>query len=254
MLLRANHGLKHNHLQRPRKFSLATLFTRLSSSDIMKRDIEIELHTSGYPFVIGVDEAGRGPLAGPVVAAALVCLPSHKNLLPAADSKVLSPKKRMEIYDSIKDDPTILFASTMISNLEIDRINILQATLLAMQTSVELVLNNNQSPLYQNLEKCYCVVDGNKSPKLDIKTRPIVKGDSLVYCIALASIIAKVERDMIMLQLDNTYPEYGFAKHKGYPTKDHILALHKYGPCAVHRFSFKPVKGRIPISSPDIAT
>ena len=221
----------HHKFQR----STTALSTRASSSEILKREFEFKLVESGFKYIIGVDEAGRGPIAGPVVAAALVCLPTHTNLLAAADSKVLTEKRREEIYHLIQNDPTILYAHSVISESIIDEVNILQATMMAMHESVETLLTQSLE-LSNHLDTCYSLVDGNKSPKFRIKNKPIVRGDALVYPIALASIVAKVERDALMRELDRLYPEYGFAKHKGYPTKDHILALHKYGPVKAHRY------------------
>ena len=215
--------------------STTSLSTRASSSEILKREFEHKLVETGFKYIIGVDEAGRGPIAGPVVAAALVCLPTHTNLLAAADSKVLSEKRREEIYSLVQNDPTILYAHSVISESVIDEINILQATMMAMHESVETLLTQSTEML-NHLDACYALVDGNKSPKFRIKNKPVVRGDALVYPIALASIVAKVERDALMRELDRLHPEYGFAKHKGYPTKEHILALHKYGPIKAHRY------------------
>jgi ribonuclease HII len=177
------------------------LKARLSSSDILKREIELDLHKSGYHYVIGVDEAGRGPLAGPVVASAVVCLPTHKSLLAAADSKALTEKRREQIYDAIKADPTLLSVSAIINHDEIDRINILQATMVAMHQCVESLLSLHLKDVSDKETSCYALIDGNKCPNhLTIKSRAIVKGDALVYPIAMASIVAKVERDRIMVR------------------------------------------------------
>ena len=227
----------------PRLLS-TSLKARASSAEILKRDQEKKLFAEGLRYVIGVDEAGRGPLAGPVVAASLCCLPSHVNLIRAADSKVLSEKQREALYAQIQADESLVFAFAAVDEQTIDQINILQATMLAMAQSVDALLAKAPE-ITGRLAECYALVDGNKAPKLGgIKSRPVVRGDALVYPIALASIVAKVERDRMMVALDKEYPQYGFARHKGYPSKEHILNLHKYGPCPVHRRSFKPVKGR----------
>mmetsp|Transcript_17223 Transcript_17223/g.16552 ORF Transcript_17223/g.16552 Transcript_17223/m.16552 type:complete len:269 (+) Transcript_17223:184-990(+) len=220
---------------------------RPSASEILLREAEKNLIDTGYRYIIGVDEAGCGPIAGPVVAAALVCLPTHITLIGADDSKKLSEKRREELYKLIKEDPTIISTHAIVDNIEIDKINILQAAQAAMKTSIEELLEMNSKDLLNQSDLCYALIDGNKCPnKLPIKSKPVVRGDALIYQIALASIVAKVERDHIMHAYDLKYPEYEFAQHKGYPTKKHILALHKYGPCPIHRFSFGPLKGRNP--------
>jgi ribonuclease HII len=218
---------------------------RPSASEILLREAEKSLIDNGYRYIIGVDEAGCGPIAGPVVAAALVCMPTHITLMGADDSKKLTEKRREELYKLIKEDPTIFSTHATVDNIEIDQINILQAAQSAMKVSIEKLLEMNSKDLLKQSDLCYALIDGNKCPnKLLIKSKPVVRGDSLIYQIALASIVAKVERDHMMYEYDLKYPEYGFAQHKGYPTKKHILALHKYGPCPIHRFSFGPLKGR----------
>ncbi len=180
--------------------------------------------------IAGVDEAGRGPLAGPVVAAAVIFHP-EKPIEGLADSKKLTEKQR-EQFAVIIYERALAVSVGMATVEEIDQINILQATLLAMQRAVlglpvtpELVL-----------------VDGNRSPELSCPTRAIIKGDQLEPVISAASIIAKVTRDKMMLALDTQFPEYQFAKHKGYPTAAHRALLKQHGPCIVHRRSFGPVK------------
>ena len=224
--------------------STSLKMTRASSAEILKREQEKKLIAEGLRFIIGVDEAGRGPLAGPVVAAALVCLPTHVNLIRAADSKVLSEKQREALYAQIQADDSLVYAFAAVDEQTIDEVNILQATMLAMARSVEALLAKAPD-IAGRVDECYALVDGNKAPKLGgVKAKPVVRGDALVYPIALASIVAKVERDRMMVALDADFPQYGFARHKGYPSKEHILALHKWGPCPAHRRSFKPVKGR----------
>lgn len=215
-----------------------------SADNILNRETERILWKEGYKYVVGIDEAGRGPIAGPVVAAAVV-VPVDKIIAGAADSKKLSEKKRNAIYKQIMEDSSVLVTFSVIDHTKIDELNILQATMTAMNETVDELLKKYS---IQDLEKIYVLVDGNKSPnKMPVLSRPIVRGDAYVYPIALASIVAKVERDRIMCAYDRQYPMYGFAKHKGYPTKDHIRALHQYGPCPIHRLSFKPVQNRKPI-------
>jgi len=180
-------------------------------------------------LVAGVDEAGRGPLAGPVFAAAVIL----DDLLPIkglADSKKLTPKKREHLYDIIKAQ-ALCFCVATASVEEIDQLNILQATLLAMQRAVKGL----------RLKPTKVLVDGNRLPLLDIRAEAIVKGDSKVSSISAASILAKVERDRWCVEVDAQFPNYGFLAHKGYGTQVHLRALQEYGPCVLHRQSFAPV-------------
>lgn len=221
-----------------------TLSAVRSADNIFLRETEKGLWKEGFEFVIGVDEAGRGPIAGPVVAAAVVA-PVANIILETADSKKLSEKKRKAIHKQIMMDKSFLVTFSVVNHTVVDERNILQATLTAMN---ETVFNLLEKYSIQNLGKVYVLVDGDKTPnKMPVPSRPIIRGDALVYPIALASIVAKVERDRIMCAYDLEYPMYGFAKHKGYPTKEHIRALHQYGPCPIHRLSFKPVQNRKPI-------
>ena len=187
---------------------------------------ENEARNNGYHVVCGVDEAGRGPLAGPVFAAAVI-LPQNLMIDGLNDSKKLSEKKREILYDKIKH-LALTYAVAFATEHEIDEINILNATFLAMKRAVAKL----------NLKPDIVLVDGNKSPELEISTQTIVKGDSLSASIAAASILAKVERDRLMKNLSKKYPEYNFEKHKGYGTKMHIDLIKKYGPCEIHRKSF----------------
>lgn len=187
---------------------------------------ENSAYDKGYCRVCGVDEAGRGPLAGPVCAAAVV-LPRGVILEGVNDSKKLTEKKREELFDVIiKEslDWSVAFAAVE----EIEEINILNAAMLAMKRAVE------------GLEKGadFAIVDGNRKPPLDIDCEAVVKGDGKSMSVAAASILAKVSRDRILRQYALDYPQYGFEKHKGYGTKLHVEALKKYGPCEVHRPSF----------------
>ena len=181
-------------------------------------------------WIAGVDEAGRGPLAGPVVAAAVVLDPSH-SIRYLDDSKKLTAKRREEVFEDIQRI-SVAIGVGYASHLEIDEINILQATMLAMTRAIEDL----------GFEPDQVLCDGNRCPELNYPVKAIVKGDSKVACISAASIIAKVTRDRIMLNLHSKYPQYGFDRHKGYPTTKHRLALKKYGPMVEHRRSFGPVR------------
>jgi ribonuclease HII len=180
-------------------------------------------------LVAGVDEAGRGPLAGPVFAAAVI-LDELSPISGLADSKKLSPKKRDHLYDIIKAQ-ALCFCVATASVQEIDEMNILQATLLAMQRAVKGL----------RLKPSKVLVDGNRLPVLDIRAEAIVGGDSKVASISAASILAKVERDRWCLEIDAQFPLYGFKSHKGYGTALHLQALKQHGPCVWHRKSFAPV-------------
>ncbi len=182
-----------------------------------------------HGFVAGVDEVGRGPLAGNVVAAAVI-LDWDNPIEGLADSKKLTEKKRDELFDLIFEKAKAVSIGQA-SPEEIDRINILQASLLAMSRAVDRL----------SVQPDFALVDGNKLPQLSMPAEAIIKGDQKVQAIAAASIIAKVTRDRQMLEADALYPEYGFKQHKGYPTKLHMNALSEHGPTPIHRQSFKPV-------------
>ena len=181
-------------------------------------------------LVAGVDEAGRGPLAGPVVAAAVI-LDERAPVRGLADSKVLSPRRRELLFDQIRAR-ALCCSIASASVEEIDRLNILQATLLAMRRAVAGL----------RLLPHRVVVDGNRVPLLPMTVAAIVKGDTKVAAISAASILAKVQRDRWCAELHAEYPDYGFATHKGYPTAAHLAALQRHGPCAAHRRSFAPVR------------
>lgn len=184
-------------------------------------------------WVAGVDEVGRGPLAGPVVTAAVVLDPNQP-ITGLADSKKLTEKKREALEPIIKQQ-ALAWSLGRAEPEEIDQINILQATLLAMQRAVAGL----------GIEVGHALVDGNQAPKLDCKVTTVIKGDQTEPAIAAASIIAKVARDREMMEMDIQYPGYGFAKHKGYPTQQHQLALLELGATPIHRRSFKPVQQAI---------
>ena len=179
-----------------------------------------------YSYICGIDEAGRGPLAGPVVAGAVI-LPKDCRILYINDSKKLSEKRRNELFDIIKEE-AVTYGIGIIDAARIDEINILQATYEAMRSAI-----NNLNPSPDIL-----LNDAVTIPKVDIKQVPIIKGDAKSISIAAASVLAKVTRDRIMEEYDKKYPEYGFAKHKGYGTKQHIQALEQFGASPIHRRTF----------------
>lgn len=181
---------------------------------------------AGYETVCGVDEAGRGPLAGPVCAAAVI-LPRGLDIPGLNDSKKLTAKRREALYDIITEQ-ALAYGIAFASEQEIDEINILQATFLAMERAMAQLTPPPELAL----------IDGNRSKDFGLPVRTIVKGDSLSASIAAASILAKVTRDRLMEQYDEQYPQYGFAVHKGYGTKRHYAALREYGPCPIHRQTF----------------
>lgn len=191
---------------------------------------ELSAYRSGFQVVAGVDEAGRGPLSGPVVAAAVILPPSYKND-EIRDSKQLSPKKRERLYEIINYDALSVGLGVVESSV-IDSINILQATLMAMEAAVTNL----------SLPVDYLLIDGINNINVPIPQQAIRKGDSLSISIASASIIAKVSRDKIMEIYHRQFPQYNFLKNKGYGTLEHREAIKKYGCCKIHRRSFKRVK------------
>lgn len=189
-------------------------------------------------LIAGVDEAGRGPLAGPVLAAAVILDDLHP-INGLADSKILTARKRELLFDEIRAK-ALCFAVAQASVQEIDQLNILQATLLAMRRAVEGL----------RLSPKLVLVDGNRLPVLPMRAEAIVKGDALVAAISAASILAKVTRDHWCLEVDALYPAYGFARHKGYGTALHLAALQAHGACPVHRSTFRPVTEVLPGLTP----
>jgi ribonuclease HII len=185
-------------------------------------------------LICGVDEAGRGPLAGSVYAAAVI-LDDNNPIEGLADSKKLSEKKRDFLSSAIKTK-ALAWGIASCTCQEIDEINILQASLLAMKRAIEAM--QAQFNVVPHLVQ----VDGNKTPKISLPCEAIVKGDSKVQAISAASILAKVARDAELYELDKQYPQYGFAKHKGYPSLSHLLALRAHGICPQHRLSYAPIK------------
>lgn len=188
--------------------------------------IENELFAQGYQAICGVDEAGRGPLAGPVCAAAVI-LPAGLEIPGLNDSKKLTDKRRRELFPIIKQQ-AIAYGIGLADHKEIDQINILQATYLAMERAISQL----------SLQPDIALIDGNRAKDFGIDVKTVVKGDSLSACIAAASILAKVTRDDIMLKMAEDYPGYGFEVHKGYGTKAHYAAITALGACPIHRMTF----------------
>jgi ribonuclease HII len=202
---------------------------------------ENKLRRKGYKRIVGLDEAGRGPLAGPVVAAATFVAAAKikskkskiKNLLKEVkDSKKLTPKRREQIYRALEGNPTVEWGTGRVSEKVIDKINILEATKLAMKRAVK------------NLEKKYShadflIIDGNCGINLDVPQKSIIKADEKIFSCVISSIVAKVTRDRTMVGYHKKYPQYGFDKHKGYPTKFHRKRIRKYGLSKIHRKSFR---------------
>ena len=189
-------------------------------------------------LICGVDEAGRGPLAGSVYAAAVI-LDVNNPICGLMDSKKLSEKKRDFLSAEIKQK-ALAWGIASCACQEIDEINILQASLLAMKRAIEAM--QTQFNITPDMGEILVQVDGNKCPKISLPCEAIVKGDSLVPAISAASILAKVARDAELYALDKEYPQYGFAKHKGYPTAAHLLALQEHGICPEHRLSYAPIR------------
>ncbi|SJZ63668.1 ribonuclease HII [Selenihalanaerobacter shriftii] len=194
------------------------------------QEIENSCYAKGYKLIGGIDEAGRGPLAGPV-AASVVILPKKIYIPGLNDSKQLSESKREELFDIIKEE-AIDYGVGIIDSNRIDEINILNANYEAMKQAIA------------KLEKTpdYLLVDGEEIPNLDIDQKKIIDGDARSISIAAASILAKVTRDRMLVEYDQEYPEYGFAGHKGYGTAEHIAALNEHGPCKIHRYTFSKVR------------
>ena len=209
---------------------------RLKKSSPAKQN-QTALNWDAPTLVAGVDEAGRGPLAGPVFAAAVI-LDDLQPIKGLADSKKLTAKQREKLYDDIRAK-ALCFCVAQASVAEIDQLNILQATMLAMQRAISGL----------RLKPGKALIDGNRLPVIDVMAEAIVKGDTKVPSISAASILAKVERDLWCKSINDLYPEYGFAKHKGYGTAQHLNALTSFGPTDIHRMSFAPVRLSIRNSS-----
>ena len=194
-------------------------------------ELEEMAFEEGYQLIAGVDEAGRGPVAGPVVAAACI-LPRGLLIEGVDDSKKLTPEKRKELYSTLATHPEIDFAIGVVESQQIDAINILRASLEAMAIAVKNL----------RVDPDFLLIDGNQLPPTEIASKTVIKGDSLSQSIAAASIIAKYLRDQLMMQFHLKWPQYGFDKHKGYATQSHIRAIYQHGPCPIHRQSFEPIK------------
>ena len=195
-------------------------------SEVNMWEIEDSCYADGVNVICGVDEAGRGPLAGPVCASAVI-LPAHLDIPGLTDSKKLTDKKRRELFPVIQEQ-AIAWGIGMASCEEIDEINILQATFLAMQRALEQL----------NVRPDLVLIDGNRAKDFGLPVKTVIKGDSLSMNIAAASVLAKVTRDDWMIRMAQNYPQYAFEIHKGYGTKAHYAALTEFGPCPIHRKTF----------------
>ena len=199
----------------------------MENVDLLK--FEKELYKEGYELICGCDEAGRGPLVGPVVAGAVI-LPKNYTLEGLTDSKKLSEKKREKYFEVIKQD-ALAYGIGIVDAKEIDEINIYEASRLAMKKAIDEM----------TIEPDYVLTDAMPIPGYKVPVKSIIKGDALSISIAAASVLAKVTRDHILYELDEKYPEYEFKKHKGYPTKRHLELLKIYGPTKEYRFTYRPV-------------
>lgn len=202
--------------------------------------LEQKIFAQGCTIIGGVDEAGRGPLAGPVVAACVACCngwkPDRKKYKNIKDSKKLSEQGRAEQFDLLTNDQNLIIGLGACDHITIDRINILQATFLAMKRAISSL----------SLSPEYLLIDGRHIiPNLKTKQQAIIHGDDLSFLIAAASIVAKVTRDRIMHKQHQLYPQYNFSRHKGYGTKEHLALLRKFGPSLIHRLSFSPLNNSI---------
>lgn len=192
---------------------------------------ENRLAMNGFHKIAGLDEVGRGPLAGPVVAAACI-LPQGALIENLNDSKQLTADERESVYNQLINEPNVFYGIGVVEVEVIDQINILQASFQAMRQALAVI----------SVKPDYLLIDGNQLPFFEIPTECVIHGDSLSISIAAASIIAKVTRDRMMTELDAKWPVYGFKNHKGYATDEHMDAIRKFGPCPIHRKSFDPIK------------
>ncbi len=202
---------------------------------------EKRLWKKGYKYIAGIDEAGRGPLAGPVVSAAVLILEKDfaevKKIKSVRDSKKLTEKKREEIFPLLTDNLKLKWGRGIVSEKVIDRINILEATKLSMIKAIKDLEKRNK------IKVDYIILDGKMKLDVKMEQESIVKADDKVFSVSAASIIAKVTRDGIMREYDKKYPQYDFKKHKGYGTKEHLKSIKKNGPCPIHRKTFAPING-----------
>lgn len=222
-------------------------FTELSMklAPLSRMVPEKRLLDRGFSYVLGSDESGNGCVAGPIVVSTCALIGDNIDPIDGVDdSKKLPPEERRRIYNNITSSDQNKYAWNVIivESNEIDKTDVPTATKEALRKSVENLVAEYELPVNET----YSIVDGHKTPKLSIplKCRPWVKGDAQVYTVALASIIARCTHDDLMLEMHEQYPQYGFHENRGYPTKDHIAAIHKHGPCPIHRMTAKPVKGR----------
>ena len=206
---------------------------RLDLTDPALTFYEEKARSAGYQHVAGIDEAGRGPLAGPVVAACC-SIPPDVIFEGIDDSKKLTSDERSDFYKQILSQPGVIYGIGIVESFLIDKINILQATLKAMQIAIA----------HMPLQPDYVLIDGNKLPSLSIPAQALIGGDALSQSIMAAAILAKYTRDQIMIKAHRLFPSYGFDRHKGYGTPEHLAALQK-GPCVIHRFSFARVKNPV---------
>lgn len=225
-------------------FSGSLAYSTARSRKISSLEVETGLKERGYSYILGSDESGSGCIAGPiVVASCTLLLEDHEILEEVKDCKALGRGPRLELYQKIVAQPELYgWTTSVATNTVIDELNVIQATKQCIRTSIEDLVAEHELPH----DMTYSIVDGYKTPKLTIPVscRPYVKGDAEVYTVALASILAKVTHEQLMQKAHEEYPEYGFDKHKGYPTRPHIEAIHKHGPCPLHRMTAKPLKGR----------
>ncbi len=214
---------------------------------------EKKLWKQRYKFVVGLDEVGRGPLAGSVIAAAVSVSSSIYKVIKLKginDSKKLSEKQREEFYKILTKHSAISWGIGIVSEKVIDKINILEATKLAMARAIASLISKSQYPISKQIQNPkskilkpeFLLIDGNFGIDSKIPQKSIIKGDEKVFSISVASIVAKVTRDRLMQKMHKKYPQYGFDKHKGYGTKLHIKNLEKFGPCKIHRKTFDPVR------------
>ena len=217
------------------KNNLLFFYNQLSDTILsMSLKEENRIKKQGFKYVIGLDEAGRGPLAGPVVAAA-VYYKGKDVIVGVNDSKQVSPKKREALSFKLTNHPCVFWGIGVVSSAEIDKINILEASKLAMEKALLDLETRNK------IKADYLILDGKMKLDIPVNQISIIKADEKVFSCSAASIIAKVTRDMLMLKLAKKYPEYLFEKHKGYGTKLHLEMIKKYGPCSIHRKTFRPI-------------
>lgn len=234
---------KQQKNQRNLKQKRQTLNSKFDQHELFRlnelNQFEIAARKKGFNIIAGIDEAGRGPLAGPVVAAS--CIFPKDFFLPGVDdSKKLSPARRHYLYQELINNSEVTYSVGIVDQAVIDEINIYQATIKAMIAAVDGL----------NRKPDYLLVDGLELPHPSIPGEGIIKGDQRSHLIAAASIIAKETRDLMMIEFHEKWPQYGFDRHKGYGTRAHLEAIHQHGPCPLHRISFEPIKSMLNSSEP----